>query len=636
VTARYAISLIDVVSAAALIAAGLVLLTRAKHFCRSGRSLLLGILLVAAVVGAGNVLEWTGAFPEADFAEDFLMPLLPVLWLFLFLVVTERTERERLQQAYDRMSAVHDLASQLTATQAPQAILETVVGAAARLLRLPLVMILTPDRTGTRLVTRAARGMSPEDMERVTMPVSEGLAGHAFRDRRPYQTADLARDLVGAAAEVAARHGVTNVLSVPLLRQGEPSGALNCGRADGRPFSPDEVALLETFCADVAVALESARLYTQVTESESRYRVLVENAMTAIAVVDADRRITFWNRGAERLFDRPEESVLGEHIELIYPEEKRSEVSLAILPVLQREGLWSGEFPLVRRDGTRFTAFMNLSRVFDPEGNVLCTLGILTDVTERAQLREQLYQAQKMQTVGTLAGGIAHDFNNLLTAILGFTELLKSSLPKDSEDHESAVSIEQAAQRGAALVKQLMAFSHRQPARRETISLNDVVRETAEFIQRTFPRTTTLVTRLAFDLHSIQADPNQMHQVIMNLAINARDAMAKGGTLTIATSNVDLEEDDPLTDELRAGPCVVLMVSDTGCGIAPEHRSRIFEPFFTTKGDSGGTGLGLSTVYAIVSRHGGRVTFKSQVGMGTTFRIVLPATRRGFSMPGTT
>jgi PAS domain S-box-containing protein len=458
---NWAIVMFDATSCVALAGVLAALLARGLRRARPVGLILLGVAAVMLVVAQSNVLEWTGLVPRADLLEDFVCPLVPILYLFLFVVGLERADRERLQ-----------------------------------------------------------------------------------------------------------------------------------------------------------------RLIEQVTESEARHRLLVENAHVAIAVVDANRNITFWNRGMEQLFGWSAQEAAGRSVNLIYPPDKLDGVMHEILPSLEREGLWFGEHPLVRKDGSRFTGFMSLARVFDP----ICTLGVITDMTEHIQLREQLIEVQKMETVGALASGIAHDFNNLLTAVSGFATLLKTSLPAGSEDHESAVSIEQATQRGTQLVRQLMAFSHRQPAHAEPVNLNDLVREVGDLIKHTFPRTVEPVMNLAPDLVLIRGDPTQMHQVLMNLAINARDAMPQGGRLTIATENLDLAPDDPRGAGLKPGPCVRLSVADTGMGISPEAQPHIFEPFFTTKPVSLGTGLGLWTVYAIVRRHNGRVTFRTAPGRGTTFYIVLPAT----------
>jgi two-component system, cell cycle sensor histidine kinase and response regulator CckA len=363
----------------------------------------------------------------------------------------------------------------------------------------------------------------------------------------------------------------------------------------------------------------------RVAASEAKYRALVENSGVAIITVDAGRLITVWNRGAEAMYGHKAEEIIGRHVSLIYPEETREEVTRDIMPTLQRDGAWFGEVAMIRKDGTRFTGFISLSRIFDATHKTLATLGVITDVSEQIKLRDQLIQSQKMETVGTLAGGIAHDFNNLLTAIQGFAGLMKTSLDPASEDYDSVVNIDHAAQRGAQLVRQLMTFSQRQPTKAEAVDLNEVIQEACDLVGRTFPKTIDVGARLDPNLHAIRGDSIQMHQVVMNLSVNARDAMPRGGQLLISTQNLDLAPDDPRTAGFRPGPCVCLTVSDTGQGIPPEIQSRIFEPFFTTKAPSAGTGLGLATVYAIIKRHSGRIVLKSEVGQGTTFSIYLPA-----------
>ena len=624
---EWAIVWVDVIGAGALLMGLLLVLARPRPFGGPVRVLLIAVITVSLFDGAANVLEWSGAMPKADVAEDFLSPLLPILWLFLFVVALERSDRDRLRRSYDRMTTVHELTLKLTVSLEPQTIMAEVIEAATRLLDLPAVTISTPDPGRRELRVRASRGLFATETDAITVAVGRGLSGSAFQHRIPYRTADPGRDLDPACAAAAKRLGVTHAAAVPLPFRDEAVGVLCAGRTGRKGFTDEDVRLLQTLCAHGAVAIENARLYERVVESEAKYRVLVENAQAAIIVVDPYRNVTFWNRGAERLFGWAADEVRGRHVEFIYPEDYRADVVHTILPALQREGSWSGEHPAVRKDGSRFTAFFSLARVLDADGNVLCTLAMASDVTELVQLREQLFQAQKMETLGTLAGGIAHDFSNLLTAILGAAGLLRDALPKGTDDYESAASIEQAAERGSQLVRQLLTISRRQPAGREPVNLNDIVREAAALIQRTFPRDMTLVTNPAPDLHTIQGDPSQMHQVIMNLAVNARDAMDGGSTLTITTENVTLNADDPFAQGLKAGPCVALTVADTGHGIPPQDRPHIFEPFFTTKSDPQGTGLGLSTVYAIVAQHGGRITFDTEVGEGTTFRIILPASR---------
>jgi len=624
---EWAIALVDLIGAGALLIGFLLVLVRPRPFGGPVQILLIAVIGLSFFHAGANALEWTGALPKADVAEDFLTPLLPILWLFLFVVALERSDRDRLRRSYERMTTVHELTLKLTVSMEPKTIMAEVVEAAARLLDLPSVAISTPDAERQELIVRSHRGLLRAEAEALRVAPGQGLTGGAFLHRIPYQSGDPAQDLAPPVAAAAQRLGITHVVAVPLLFRDEAVGVLCAGHARDESFTDEDVQLLQTLCAHAAVAFENARLYERVVESEAKYRVLVENAQAAIIVVDAYRNVTFWNRGAEQLFGWTADEVRGRHVEFIYPEDFRADFVHTILPALQREGAWSGEYPAARKDGSHFPAFLRLARVLDADGTLICTLAMASDVTELVQLREQLFQAQKMETLGSLAGGIAHDFSNLLTAILGAAGLLRDALPQDTENHESATSIEQAAQRGSQLVRRLMTVSRRQPAGREPVNLNDIVREAAALIERTFPRDMTLATNPAPDLHTIQGDPGQMHQVVMNLAVNARDAMDTGGTLTITTENVTRDADDPFAEGLKAGPCVALTVADTGHGIAPQDRPHIFEPFFTTKPEAQGTGLGLSTVYAIVAQHGGRITFDTEVDEGTTFHIILPASR---------
>jgi PAS domain S-box-containing protein len=614
---------IDAAGAVAGLVALVGLLGGRGAFGRAARGLLTGIAVLTLGWGAANLLEWTGTLPQADIAEHFLDPLVPILWLFLFILMPEQQARQRLRRTVDRLGALHRLAVNLTTTTSAQAIMNDVVAQALRLLNLPVVVIFTPDVPDGRLQARASIGVNAKDAEALTQAADRDLAAQALHVRAPIQAALSGEDVPPEAAFLVQRRGLTNLAAVPLLTEEEAVGVLIAGRAGGRRFDDDEIRLLQTLCAHAAGAIQNARLLSRVTESEAKYRAIVENARAAIIVVDAYRHVLFWNRGAERLFGWKAEEVEGHHVEFIYPPDRRAEVVSHVLPDLQRHRAWAGEFPCIRKNGEVFTAFLNLSRVFDASGSVICTLGILSDVTERVRLREQLFQAQKMETLGTLAGGVAHDFNNLLSAILGATGLLRSRLPETGEDYDTAVSIETAARRGAELVEQLMDLSRREPARNEPVDLNHVVRESVDLLRRTFPSGIEIATRLEPHLRTVRGDPGQLQQVLMNLGINAREAMDERGTLTITTENLSAHGGGPFDD--GGGPGVALTVSDTGCGIPPREQQHVFEPLVTTKGEEGGTGLGLSTAYAIVTRHGGRIDLESAPGQGATFRIVLPA-----------
>ncbi|MDE3165478.1 MAG: response regulator, partial [Acidobacteriota bacterium] len=251
---------------------------------------------------------------------------------------------------------------------------------------------------------------------------------------------------------------------------------------------------------------------------------------------------------------------------------------------------------------------------------------VFRDVTARRQLEEQLRQSQKLEGVGHLAGGIAHDFNNLLTVIEGYAEMMRSDLPEDSPLQDSVREILVAGQRAASLTRQLLAFSRRQLLQPIRLNLNDNVSATQRMLARLLGENIDVLTRLDSGLWDVLADPGQMDQIIVNLAVNARDAMPEGGSLAIDTANLELDaRDAAYYPEMSAGRWVRLSLADTGCGMDAQTRRRIFEPFFTTKEIGRGTGLGLSTVYGIVKQSGGHIQVESEPGLGTTFSIFLPA-----------
>ena len=365
--------------------------------------------------------------------------------------------------------------------------------------------------------------------------------------------------------------------------------------------------------------------------AEDRYRRFFEEDLAGTFVCDPDGCFVACNRAFAQIFGYESvEDALGVNVATLFPDPDQIEEPLNWLREQKRLGQYETE--LCRQDGQLIPIIANVLATFD-ENHCLSEIhGYVLDNSKQKSLEEQLRQSQKMEAVGRLAGGVAHDFNNLLTVIIGHCQLLKVEC--ETKDHadiaESPLgqieNIHQAAQRAAKLTRQLLAFSRRQVLQPETLSLNDIVNDMSKMLARLIGEDIELVTRLPTNSGLVYADPSQMEQVIMNLAVNSRDAMPAGGRLTIETRNeyLDAERAQGYLD-IPPGRYIVLSITDTGCGMDRKTRERIFEPFFTTKQQ--GTGLGLSTVYGIVKQSNGQINVYSEPGHGTTFKIYLPCSR---------
>jgi len=359
-------------------------------------------------------------------------------------------------------------------------------------------------------------------------------------------------------------------------------------------------------------------------DSEERYRTLVEGVRDIIFALSPEGTISSLNPAFETITGWRREAWVGQPFErLVHPEDLP--LALELLGRVVRGELRPASQFRVRtaKSDYRVGEFSATPQLH--EGRLVGILGIGRDVTERVHLEQQLRQAQKMEAVGRLAGGIAHDFNNILTAITGYADLLLEDLGATDPRRQDADEIHKAADRAAGLTRQLLAFSRQQVLQPTVLEVNKLVSDLEKMLRRLLGEDVALTTQLAPTTGRVKADPGQLEQVIMNLAVNARDAMPNGGKLTLETGNVDLDE-SYATDHYpaRAGPFVMLAVSDTGTGMSEATQAHMFEPFFTTKEKGKGTGLGLATVYGIVKQSGGFIWVYSEVGHGTTFKLYLP------------
>jgi two-component system cell cycle sensor histidine kinase/response regulator CckA len=362
----------------------------------------------------------------------------------------------------------------------------------------------------------------------------------------------------------------------------------------------------------------------EVERVNEELRATFEASPLAICTVSTDSRVLSWNPAAEELFGWTAAEVLGRFPPFI-PPDLMEELERLRQRVNSGAPLTNYETQRLHKDGRRLELSLSTASLFDKTGATCGVVAVYTNVGDRKALEAQLRQAQKMEAVGRLAGGVAHDFNNILTAIRAGAEFLLADLDAEDPRRTDAADIRSAADRAAGLTRQLLAFSRQQVLEPRVVDLNAVVTGIEPMLRRLVEENISFVTCLGADLNRVQADPNQLEQVLLNLVVNGRDAMPDGGTLLIETSNVVLDEEYPRTHATaRPGPHVLLSVTDTGCGMDAATQARVFEPFFTTKPVGVGTGLGLATVYGIVKQSGGHIWVYSEVGSGTTFKIYFP------------
>ena len=384
--------------------------------------------------------------------------------------------------------------------------------------------------------------------------------------------------------------------------------------------------------AYVSSKLTARRLerQTMTAAGDRTFQELAENSQDVLWIMDAQGfEFTYVSPAYERVWGRDRRDVRDPakgwtgaiHIE------DRERVLAVLRPKSVARG-FQVEYRVVRSDGTVRWIKDRGFPISDPDGVVRRIVGMAEDTTDRRKLEQQLVGSQKMEGMGRLAGGVAHDFNNLLTAILGYSELIVQQSDPGDPLHEDALEVQRAGEKAAALTRQLLAFSRRQALEMTVVDLNDVVRDVNKLLGRLIGEHITIDTRLAADLKAVTADRSQLEQILINLAVNARDAMPEGGELTITTSTADLEETDTGPFTIPAGRYAVLAVMDTGTGMDAQTQAQIFEPFFTTKGPGEGSGLGLATVYGTVKQLGGYIEVTSAPGRGTTFTISLPCIDR--------
>jgi PAS domain S-box-containing protein len=386
--------------------------------------------------------------------------------------------------------------------------------------------------------------------------------------------------------------------------------------------SKGEIIGLLGICRDIT---DRKRAEEEFRQSQQKLRIHFEHTPLAVVEWDTQLRITEWSSSAERVFGYSRNEVLGRDASFLVPSALKEHIDKIGQEILNQKGGTRSTNDNLTKDGRTISCEWYNTPLVDESGQVLGVASLVQDVTERVALEERLRQSQKMEAVGRLAGGVAHDFNNLLTVIMGYSQILTDGLPGASRLKDATTQIRSAADRAAGITRQLLAFSRKQVLSPRVIDLNDVMLNLDTMLRRLIGEDVEVLTVPGRDLGAVRADPGQIEQVIMNLALNARDAMPNGGKLTLETENMELDASYASEHEpLQPGRYVMLAVSDTGTGMSPDTQAHIFEPFFTTKEVGKGTGLGLSMVYGIVKQSGGYIWVYSEPDRGSTFKIYLP------------
>jgi two-component system cell cycle sensor histidine kinase/response regulator CckA len=424
--------------------------------------------------------------------------------------------------------------------------------------------------------------------------------------------------LVVGAAWILGSGYIVNVLT-----SGKSSQVIEVGKGWG--FIVVTAAALYVLLARRARAIRAAELARLAADEERmRLAIAVEQAAEAIVITDREFRIVYVNPAFERVSGYPRAELVGGNPRLLQSGRHGPEFYKAMWSTLGAGGIWRGTLYNLRKDGGDYEVDAVISPLRNSDGTVDSFVGVERDVTRERALERELVEAGRMEAVGQLAGGIAHDFNNLLTAIAGYAELLRNEVPADSESQADVDEILRASRSAAGLVRQLLAFGRRQVLEPAGLGLDVLVEQLRPMLDGLLGPGVTFEVASAGPVAPVFADSGQIEQVLVNLAVNARDAMPGGGTFRISISSVEVTPDDERSNSIKPGRYVVLAASDTGVGMDEATRSRVFEPFFTTKPAGRGTGLGLATTYGIVKQSGGYLVAESEFGRGTTLTMYLP------------
>ena len=461
-------------------------------------------------------------------------------------------------------------------------------------------------------------------LSELTFPIREHVALRLLIDSKaPVISNNTATDARFSTEPLITERGIRAMMLIPLMIDEEAVGCLSLWHNEPRTFSAAEMDLAWRVMEQVSMAIARARL----DEQRRQLSAAIEQSTESVVIADADGKIVYTNPAFKQITGYSIDDVTGQSlIDLLRSDKHRAVLFDEIWGTLRAGNSWQGRLTVPKKDGTTFTGDTAIMPIRNKRGDIVNYVSSQRDVTRELQLETQYYQAEKMHAIGRLTSGIAHDFNNLLTAINGFAEVLQAQIPEDDTRREFADRIRYTGQRASDLVDRLLSFSRKQESNPQVVDLNTVISDISKMLDPILGSHIALKIQFSGNLWRVKIDPTQLEQIVVNLAVNARDAMPEGGKLEIATRNVKLDGHRAGTAFGKAGEFVLLSVSDTGTGMPDEVKAHIFEPFFTTKEKGKGSGLGLATIFSIVQQQNGFIEVDSEPGAGTTFRIYLPRT----------
>lgn len=608
------------------------MLTSARNFIRS-----LGPVEQAQVVASTAVVVTMTTIVVAliatgeqvrlmDFVSILAVGLIGFTSVFFSLKYYRQLDEQRRQ-----LLALNTVAEAVNREVELDNVLHTALEKATELLKTRIGWIYMLDNVELRLTS--SKGT---DIDFLGLPGVHGTPATTWV-HQPRVERERLKDNSGRIDAALKDLGIQFWASIPLRAKDAVSGIMIIAGADYEMFSSKEAELMEAFGNQINVAIHNARLFDRLKQSQRLYADLYDQSPDIYLSVDEQHTIVRCNRnGADLLGTKPEE-IIGKPFESLFVEERRAALTEALNRMFEEgKGLRDGEEQILMRDGRSMYVSLNSSLVTDDRGTSSYARIVARDISERKMMEAALLHAQKIDSIGNLAGGVAHDFNNILASILGAASIIRRRVSTSQPLAKYVEIIETASRRGSSLTRQLLTFARKTETFTKPVNINAIIQETLQLFERSVSKEITVRTDLTDETTLVNGDEGQIQQALLNLFLNARDAMPDGGTLAVSTRVTVADAHTPSQFlSFKPGPFVLITVSDTGTGIRREIQNRIFEPFFTTKDQ--GTGLGLSVLYGVAQNHGGFINLDSEVGRGATFSVFLPrastqrqaVTRRG-------